>query len=88
MTGLSNLNSSFGLNGGKMFDFYAEKKKRLVLDHRLFNISQPMEILAFCRCFECHTMCFSHLGVKFKTVLFFFFFKLRHNIGHSNELYL
>lgn len=63
MTRLSKLNS-LGLNGGRMLDFCPGGKKRPVLDHRPSPISQPMEVLAFDRCFECHTMCFSHLRVK------------------------
>lgn len=69
MTGLSNLNYSFGFNGRKMFDFCLWRKKIgwvLIIDH-LISLSKLRYFIL--QLFECHTMCFSHLGVKLKTVL-------------------
>lgn len=53
-----------------MFNFVFGKN-RLGLDYRPFNISQQMRVFTFYKWFECHTKYFSHLGVKFKTVLWF-----------------
>lgn len=63
VTGLS------GLNGDRMFGFCLWGEKRPGVGLRPFNISQQMKVFAFYRCFECHVICFSYLGVKFKTVL-------------------
>lgn len=53
-----------------MFNFVFGKN-RLGLDYRSFNISQQMKVFTFYKWFECRTKYFSHLGVKFKTVLWF-----------------